>query len=509
MVGQQSTARSSPRAKWRDTTSVASFLLLCCADTGAAVGVDGDAGRGCATDADCSYNGHCSSGGGGSGGACVCDAAWRGARCSTLNLLPAIPGAGLNTSDAQGPIMSWGGTVNHGQDGKWHMHVAQFTGHCGFNQWATNSRVVHAVADRPDGKYKVQGVVWPVWAHNPAVVRAPTGEWVMTFVSNTSERVRSFEARCDADGRVVANSSIKDSLPELQHNFMSVAPGPEGPWSTPVPIDKPLDDAVPPFLNQHEWPNRNTNIVLSIQPDGSMVGLWRRCCSPPPRYRPVGGGSASVIFSVHATDWRNVSTWRASGRPVLPELAANGYEDPHIYKDPAPSRTGVFHSVFHDMVGGWHQPEFNNTRVGAHAYSSDGGHTWVDTGVAFNLSVRFTDGSETAFIQRERPHMLLNEQGQPTHLVSGVTYRLRGDRIIATTSHGLTENCTSMVCGADVDTYVMEQVLTPPHAANLHDRPAAGCGLGAACPVLRWIYLHAYGRNSLALTSIHTSIVAI
>ena len=76
------------------------------------------------------------------------------------------------------------------------------------------------------------------------------------------------------------------------------------------------------------------------------------------------------------------------------------------------------------MVGGWHKPEFPNTQVGAHAYSEDGGRTWVSTGVAFNLTVDYVDGTSTTFIQRERPHMVLGSHGEPTHLVSGVTYSL-------------------------------------------------------------------------------------
>ena len=46
-------------------------------------------------------------------------------------------------------------------------------------------------------------------------------------------------------------------------------------------------------------------------------------------------------------------------------------------------RAVVRTAVFHDMEGGWHRPEFNNTRVGSHAYSADGGRSWVSTGVAF------------------------------------------------------------------------------------------------------------------------------
>ena len=75
------------------------------------------------------------------------------------------------------------------------------------------------------------------------------------------------------------------------------------------------------------------------------------------------------------------------------------------------------------MIGGWHGPEFNNTQVGAHAYSADGGATWVDTGVAFNLTVEYEGGESTTYIQRERPHLVL-DKGEPAYLVSAVTYSL-------------------------------------------------------------------------------------
>jgi hypothetical protein len=131
----------------------------------------------CKTDAQCSYNGRCTS------GVCECDPAWHGEQCATLNLMPAHHGAGLNVSDADGPLSSWGATVTRGDDGVYHMYAAQFVQHCGFNQWDYNSRIVHAVASQADGVFEVKDVVWPVWAHNPAVVRGPRGEWVMTFVA--------------------------------------------------------------------------------------------------------------------------------------------------------------------------------------------------------------------------------------------------------------------------------------------------------------------------------------
>ena len=156
---------------------------------------------------------------------------------------------------------------------------------------------MHAVSDRPDGLFKVADVAVPVWSHNPSVTRAPTGEWVLTYVSNQSANVASYAAVCDRTGAIVSNSSLNAELPLQQHNFMVTAKGPAGPWSAPVAIDKPLDDAVAPFpgFTKAARPNRNTNIVITIQPDGSMVGLWRRCCkeSTDPKLQPAGGGGVS------------------------------------------------------------------------------------------------------------------------------------------------------------------------------------------------------------------------
>jgi hypothetical protein len=64
-------------------------------------------------------------------------------------------------------------------------------------------------------------------------------------------------------------------------------------------------------------------------------------------------------------------------------------------------------------------------QVGAHAYSLDDGHTWVDTGVAFNTTVHYQDGSSTTFVQRERPHVVFSDEGEPAYLVSAVTYSLQ------------------------------------------------------------------------------------
>ena len=54
---------------------------------------------------------------------------------------------------------------------------------CGIDAWTTNSHVIHATSRQAAGPYIRQEELWPRFAHEPNVVRAPTGEWVMTFVA--------------------------------------------------------------------------------------------------------------------------------------------------------------------------------------------------------------------------------------------------------------------------------------------------------------------------------------
>ena len=397
----------------RTTTRLSSLFVALSVSLASAAA----ASSSCTTPSECSFNGVCDV-----DGRCDCDPGWSGSTCSTLNLLPARVRNGLNATEANGPVSSWGGSVNQGDDGKWHMHAAAFQHNCGINQWNTNSYVVHAVSDSPDGVYTIVDVPVPLWAHNPSVVRSPdTGEWVMTYVANTTAKDHpEWQYRCDQNGKVVRNGTIPASHQLFQSNFIMFSTSLSGPWSSPMQLDHLFDRVVPPFLAQ-DLPNRNTNLIVSLRQDGSMTGMWRRCCTPPQKYAPPGGGGKSVIFGVRAHKWRDLSSWVVGGTPLFPDIVADGYEDPFIYPDPRHSN--VYHGMFHNMIGGWHEPAYNNTQVGAHAYSKDGGLTWVDTGVAFNTTVVREDGTSLVLVRRERPHVVLDAiTGMVSYLTSGATY---------------------------------------------------------------------------------------
>jgi hypothetical protein len=140
----------------------------------------------CASDLDCSLNGVCDV----ASGACACDAAWTGACCTRLALLPVEPDAAGYRHAATSP---WGGNIlADPAGGGYHMWIAEMApngtggdpgaGSCGLTTWGSNSQVTHVTsATGPTGPYVRQEVAVPIWSHNP-LVRLINGTFVMFHI---------------------------------------------------------------------------------------------------------------------------------------------------------------------------------------------------------------------------------------------------------------------------------------------------------------------------------------
>jgi hypothetical protein len=67
------------------------------------------------------------------------------------------------------------------------------------------------------------------------------------------------------------------------------------------------------------------------------------------------------------------------------------------------------HAIFHD-----------HATFGGHGFSRDGVH-WTYTPTApFSADIQFVDGEVVSMQRRERPHLILDSAGRPTHLVTSV-----------------------------------------------------------------------------------------
>ena len=135
-------------------------------------------GAACKTELDCQLNGLCTA------GKCVCDPAWKGGNCSTLNLLPAkmqngYGSLGSNTS-------SWGGGVlQDPKSGKWFMFVSEMNMGCGLGTWGGNSRCVLAESATPNGPFSFVQVVVDSWCHGATPGRDPfSGKWLFNHMGN-------------------------------------------------------------------------------------------------------------------------------------------------------------------------------------------------------------------------------------------------------------------------------------------------------------------------------------
>ena len=126
-------------------------------------------GAPCTTGLDCQLNGVCAD------SKCVCDAAFTGANCSALALLPATRGAGYGALGSD--TSSWGGSFT--QDGEsWvgfvsEMGAAEGYKGCGLGTWAQNSRCVVARAPKADGSYVRERVLVDSWCHGATASRDP------------------------------------------------------------------------------------------------------------------------------------------------------------------------------------------------------------------------------------------------------------------------------------------------------------------------------------------------
>lgn len=334
----------------------------------------------CTSKADCSYNGACTD-----AGVCKCHPQWMGLHCGQLNLAPTKLGSGLKSSDADGFISSWGGSVLRGDDGTYHMWAAEMVNHCGIVVWMSNSRIRHAISTTgPHGPFKPADVAEGVWGHEPTAARAPTGEFVLFWTAKVGGDVPCSRKVCahGDDGNSIIGTP--DCLPDTQctyrptlSTYMAYAKDPAGPWSTPVLVPSPNGD------------RSDTNLAPIIRADGSLLGLGR----PP--------------YVWEASDWRDNSTYTVTER----DATIQG-EDPFLYVDAYD--TTVLHGLSH--AGGWDSS-------GGHAWSTDGGKTWSSHDDVRAYGSNFLDdaGGQHSLSRRERPHLVFDERGVPVALTNGVT----------------------------------------------------------------------------------------
>lgn len=294
----------------------------------------------------------------------------------------------------------WCGSSIRGEDGRYHLFASRWPKSVSFNYWATNSEVVRAVADKPEGPYRFEDVVikprgsefWDGMAsHNPTI-HFHEGKYLL-FYTGMTYRGKRPEAR-------VFDDQDRDTWINSWHSKrigLMVADSVYGPWTRP---DRPVLDNRP-----GKW---DAVIISNAAPcvgrDGSITLLYKSCDLLHPKGHYKGRFNLGVA---RAADWRS-PFHRLSDHPItLSGSKDNHIEDPYIWWNGE-----GFEMIVKDMVG----EVCGEAQAGIHAFSRDG----IDWEVqnpkkAYSRLVTWDDGTTSERAKLERPQLLI-ENGKLTHL---------------------------------------------------------------------------------------------
>lgn len=346
----------------------------------------------CSTDEDCSLLGICSD-----SGMCQCDTGWSGADCGRLDLAPAQPNSGFNET-ASG-VSTWGANIfaEDTEGGEsWHMLAAEFENKCDISKWSPNSAIVLATSSSGAlGPYERRKVVVPPFAHNPKVVRAPDGTWLMYTIGVELPAGELFNCTGTGVWQQPRSAPTPGRNPLNRESNISLytSKALDGPWERYGVVLGPDYEGT--------WDEDTTNPSPWVLPNGTVLLMYRGCVVRQPGCHGEYMGVAS------APRWQGPYTRLRKG-PILPEVYA---EDPSFWID----RRGNFHFLMHYIP--------DRQRVARHAFARSFTGPWSmhNASVPYNSTVEFTDGTVVTYEKRERPHIVWDDAtGRPRFLVTGV-----------------------------------------------------------------------------------------
>jgi hypothetical protein len=260
------------------------------------------------------------------------------------------------------------------------MFASEITHNCGLYSWTTNSQVIRAVSSDPCGPYIKEQVILPVFSHDANVILAPTGEIVLFVTARRG--VVPVNCTPGSSSEQIYNKFASTSMTPPKDTYMLYAPHPSGPWSEPVLVLNSTIWNQDYWEKTHRFAHCDANLNGIISPNGSFLGLWRRCETK---------NLITVPHTLHASDWRNPNTYQPNPYPLF-VLGGSGAEDPSNIWVTNTSDIGIaYHAIFHDeqstrcMLG-------SCSANGRHAFSLDGlAWTYSKTN-AYDRNVTFTNG---------------------------------------------------------------------------------------------------------------------
>jgi alpha-L-fucosidase len=299
-------------------------------------------------------------------------------------LLPTDENFGFHQND----YWTWCGSVIKGEDGKYHMFASRWPKSLAFNiYWLTNSEIVHAVSDKPEGPYVFSDVALSprgeqFWdgkmTHNPAIRKC--GDTYLLFYTGTTYK----GDMPDSAHPITAESPLKIEAHQHERIGLATAKSPYGPWTR---SDMPILDVVPNSWEQYLVANPSPFVF-----DDGRVMLY---------YKGVEQLKKHAIGVAMADHWEGPYR-RVSDKPLDMGIGA---EDPTIWRE-----DGKFHALMLD-----HDRKYSDKEI-YYAQSKDGLKWEMESNpLAITKNVKLKDGSISVHGAMERPAVLI-ENGKATHV---------------------------------------------------------------------------------------------
>lgn len=313
-------------------------------------------------------------------------------------LLPAPPRGGFRMAE----YWIWCGSVIRGEDGRYHMFASRWPRELRFGpHWLTNSEVVRAVSDRPEGPFEFAEVVLPpreenYWdgrmTHNPSIHRV--GDRYLLFYAGTTYE----GATPTPDAQVRAGMPMVRQARANQRVGLATARSVNGPWER---LDAPILEP-----RAGRWDAlMTTNPAPCALPDGSVILV----------YKSTSDQQGLLRMGVARAESPEGPYERAKDG----ELFGFANPDDHVEDAYVWLGTERFELIMKDINGGISGEQ----GAGVHATSEDGKNWTVSRPAkAYSLTIAFASGSPRSFARAERPQLLI-EDGVPRMLYLAVAER--------------------------------------------------------------------------------------
>jgi hypothetical protein len=141
-----------------------------------------------------------------------------------------------------------------------------------------------------------------------------------------------------------------------------------------------------------------------LEANGSVKMLWRSI-----NYSK--GSGQSYYAAATAPTWDGAYEWSTTN--LFPSFSSCHIEDGFLYRG-----SRGMHAIFHSDC---QASSTSKGAAGGHAWSKDGVNWTFHKSNCYNNKISLTDGTQWLLSRRERPKLIINEAGQITHLLSGVS----------------------------------------------------------------------------------------